>query len=584
MKKFKKLAAALSAAIIAVSAFSVPVSVSAYTQPDTQTYEYLADDSNLAWTDGSVRVYEDGTVAYGLKKFSSVILKPAEGAEITAETLGLPDGCDVVHLDSSLYEDYDGWLRISINSGNQIEEIAALAGNWIKSGLAVEVRKLNTAECECVSGLSFSVSLNSTDDAEAFLSDYETLNFPESTTNTYMSKIFSQDEIVAAGDSYYELKADERVKSVTPIFMLCAFVHRIYGTEDIGSDIPDVSLPDTSETADVVLPEDYASAEQFYYQNAEAITFSDPSSKATFATLVLPCIDDENYGYTFEDESKFNIMSHERYIENDRNTNDDSYVKQGYDVYYVFLQPSGFAEINITAKFGKLSDTENCISKTNLSFTRQTDITYKVSDRPTTARQTIKFISENGNIKVNDDNAVVIMEGVGAIGPHECTSPYNTVTPVLTAKYEIGTDDSEYSCRRNSNGEIVFDYPCGGSIYTVYQYSLDSNEKYGLKFISAQQYNETAETPYGYVTSYNYTIEKNENGAELVSESAEEYENTPYGDVNFDSAIDIYDAIAIARYLMNPYSLNETELYAADFNRDGQNNLYDVIDIAKTIM
>lgn len=584
MKKFKKLAAALSAAIIAVSAFSIPVSVSAYTEPDTQTYEYLTDDSNLAWTDGPLRVYKDGTVASSFKEFSSVILKSAEGADITAETLGLPDGCNVVQLNSSSYADYNGWLRITTSSEEQVEEISALAGKWIKSGLAVEVNKLNTITSSCVSGLSFTVSLNNTDDADTFLSDYETLGFPESDTNTYWSKTFSQDEIVAAGDSYYELKADERVKSVTANYIQCCVVHQIYGTEDIGSDIPDVSLPDASETADVVMPEDYASAEQFYYQNAEAITFSDPSSGATFATLVLPCIDDENYGYTFEDESKFNIMSHERYIENDRNTNDDSYVKQGYDVYFVFLQPSGFAEINITAKFGKLSDTENCISKTNLSFTRQTDITYKVSDRPTTARQTIKFISENGNIKVNDDNAVVIMKGVGAIGPHECTSPYNTVTPVLTAKYEIGTDDSEYSCRRNSDGEIVFDYPCGGNIYTVYQYSLDSNAKYGLKFISAQQYNETAETPYGYVTSYNYTIEKNENGAELVSESAEEYENTPYGDVNFDSAIDIYDAISIARYLMNPHSLNETELYAADFNRDGKKNLYDAIDIARTLL
>ena len=215
MKRFKKLAAALSSAIIAVSTFSIPVSVSAYTQPDTQTYEYLTDDSNLAWTDGSVRVYEDGTVAYGLKEFSSVILKPADGAEITAETLGLPDGCDVVQLDSSLYTDYDGWLKIWINSENQIEEIAALASSWIKSGLAVEVRKLNTAECECVSGLRFNVSLNNTDDADTFLSDYETLDFPKSDTNTYWSKEFSQDEIVAAGDSYYELKADERVKSFT---------------------------------------------------------------------------------------------------------------------------------------------------------------------------------------------------------------------------------------------------------------------------------------------------------------------------------------------------------------------------------
>lgn len=568
MKRFKKLAAVLSSAIIAVSAFSIPVSVSAYTQPDTQTFEYLTDDSNMAWTDGKVRVYEDGTVAYGLKEFSSVILKPADGAEITAETLGLPDGCDVVQLDSSLYTDYDGWLKIWRNSENQIEEIAALAGSWIKSGLAVEVRKLNTAECECVSGLRFTVSLNNTDDADTFLSDYETLKFPESDTNTYWSKEFSQDEIVAAGDSYYALKADERVKSVTANYALCCFIHRIYSTKDIGS----------------FIPTDYESASEFYYHNAEVMTTYEPDTNESFAALVLPCFDDENYGYTFENTSKFRSLSHERFIENPSYTYDESYVKKGYDVYYISLNPTESDEITITAKFGKLSDTENYLSKTNLSFTRQEDGTFKVSDRPETTRQVLNFMSKNGNIKVNDDNAVVVMESAGIVGPHECTSPYNTAKPVLTTKYEIGTDETVYSCSRNSNGEIKFDFLCGGATYTIYQYNLDSNQKYGLKFISAQQNNETSETPFGYVTSYNYTIEKNGDSANLVSESSEKYESTPYGDVNFDSVINIYDAIAVSRYLMNPDTLNETELYAADFNRDGQKDLYDVIDIAKTLM
>lgn len=565
MKRFKKLAAALSAAIIAVSAFSIPVSVSAYTQPDTQTFEYLTDDSNLAWTDGNLRVYEDGTVAYGLKEFSSVILKPVEGADITAETLGLPDGCDVVQLDSYLYADYEGWLRITTDSKEKNEEIAALAGSWIKSGLAVEVRKLNTAECECVSGLRFTVSLNNTDDADTFLSDYETLDFPESDTNTYWSKEFSQDEIVAAGDSYYALKADERVKSVTANYALCCFIHRIYGTEDIGS----------------VIPADYASAQKFYENHAETVTDGNE------AVIVVPSIDDENYGYVFADggEGKtYTVKSHERYVEklNPNMTYPDSYVKNCYDVYVLELNSD--SDINIGLNFVNTNNTEGYIANTNLSYTLQENGEFKVSDRPTTRKQVIKFISENGNIKVNDDNAVVVMESAGVVGPYECTSPYNTVKPVLTAKYDIGTDDSEYSCRRNSDGEIEFVYLCGGSTYTVYQYSLDSNQKYGLKFISAQQNNETAETPFGYVTSFNYTIEKNENSAKVVSESAEEYESTPYGDVNFDSVINIYDAIAVSRYLMSPDTLNETELYAADFNRDGQKDLYDVIDIAKTLM
>lgn len=565
MKRFKKLAAALSTAIIAVSAFSIPISVSAYTEPGTQTYEYLTDDSNLAWTDGKLRVYEDGTVADSLKNFSSVILKPADGSEITAETLGLPDGYDVVQLDSSSYADYNGWLRITTNSEEQVEEIAALSGKWIKNGLAVEVRELNTVECGCVSGLRFNVSLNNTDDAEDFLSDYEALNFSESNTNTYMSKTFSQDEIVPAGDSYYKLEADERVKSVNANYIQCCFIHRIYSTEDIGS----------------VVPTDYSSAAKFVENHAETVV------NGNEAVIVVPGFDDENYGYVFADggEGKaYTVKSCKRYVEelNPDMTYSDSYVKKCYDVYVLELNSD--SDINIGLNFVNLNKAEEYITKTKLCYTLQEKGEFKVSDRPTTRKQVIKFISENGNIKVNDDNAVVVMKSAGIVIPYECTSPYNTAKPVLTSKSEIDRDDSGYSCSRNSNGEIVFDYPGGGTTYTVYQYSFDSNAKYGLKFISAQQYNETAETPFGYVTSFNYTIEKYGDSAKLVSESTENYKNTPYGDVNFDSAIDIYDAIAIARYLMNPNSLNETELYAADFNRDGQKDLYDVIDIAKTLM
>lgn len=567
MKKFKKLAAALSAAIIAVSAFSIPVSVSAYYEP-MQPYDYMVDESNIAWEEGYVRVYNDGTVTSSFRDVSLVAFKPAEGAEITAETLGLPDGYEIEEQDYSVSVlEGSGWLMIPTNSKERTDEIAAIAENWVKSGIALTAKKVYSCASGCMFSVGFSVNLKDNADSEEFLANYSSLSFEED-ESIYKSKIFSQDEIVGAGEILSELKADEMVETATVYGMSCAALHQTYKTETIGFYVPD----------------DFDSASEFYYRNAEVMTTCDPDTNESFAALVLPCIDDENYGYTFEDDSKFRSLSHERFIEDTRNIYDESYVKKGYDVYYIYLNPTESDEINITAKFGKISDTENYLSKTNLCFTRQEDGTFKVSDRPTTTRQVLNFMSKNGNIKVNDDNAIVIMDSVGAIGPYECTSPYNTVKPDLTTKYEIGTDDSMYSCRRNSNGEIVFDYPCGGGIYTIYQYSLDSNAKYGLKFISAQQYNETAETPYGYVTSYNYTIEKNGSGAKLVSESAEEYESTPYGDVNFDSVVDIYDAIGVSRYLLNPDSLNETELYAADFNRDGKNNIYDAIDIAKTLL
>ncbi len=56
------------------------------------------------------------------------------------------------------------------------------------------------------------------------------------------------------------------------------------------------------------------------------------------------------------------------------------------------------------------------------------------------------------------------------------------------------------------------------------------------------------------------------------------------GDVTEDCSVNLYDAVEIAKYMMEMVEFDEDTLALADYNSDGDVNLYDVIDIAKTIM
>ena len=56
------------------------------------------------------------------------------------------------------------------------------------------------------------------------------------------------------------------------------------------------------------------------------------------------------------------------------------------------------------------------------------------------------------------------------------------------------------------------------------------------------------------------------------------------GDVTCDGKVNLYDAIEIARYIMNMRSFTDDEYTVADYNSDEQVNLYDVIEIARVIM
>ena len=60
--------------------------------------------------------------------------------------------------------------------------------------------------------------------------------------------------------------------------------------------------------------------------------------------------------------------------------------------------------------------------------------------------------------------------------------------------------------------------------------------------------------------------------------------NSIKGDVNYDDLVNLYDAIEIAKYIMNMRSFTDDEFTVADYNSDEQVNLYDVIEIARVMM
>ncbi len=57
-----------------------------------------------------------------------------------------------------------------------------------------------------------------------------------------------------------------------------------------------------------------------------------------------------------------------------------------------------------------------------------------------------------------------------------------------------------------------------------------------------------------------------------------------WGDATNDDKIDLYDAIGIAKYMLDNTKLDSDSVLLADFNRDGKTNLYDVIGIAKELL
>jgi hypothetical protein len=56
------------------------------------------------------------------------------------------------------------------------------------------------------------------------------------------------------------------------------------------------------------------------------------------------------------------------------------------------------------------------------------------------------------------------------------------------------------------------------------------------------------------------------------------------GDIDGNGTINLYDVIAVAKYMMGMITFNSDEMQLADYNEDSKVDLYDAVELAKLIM
>ena len=151
---------------------------------------------------------------------------------------------------------------------------------------------------------------------------------------------------------------------------------------------------------------------------------------------------------------------------------------------------------------------------------------------------------------------ITIPESVTGIGKDafSCCKSLESIT-ILNPECEIyDTDQTISNGLVDVEGPFIiieeFNYRFDGTIYGLTNSTAEEYaEKYGRNFVSIGEY------------------------IKVVT-----------GDITGDSQLNLYDAIEIAKYIMDARDFTEAETETADYNGDGVVNLYDVIEIAKYMM
>ena len=69
-----------------------------------------------------------------------------------------------------------------------------------------------------------------------------------------------------------------------------------------------------------------------------------------------------------------------------------------------------------------------------------------------------------------------------------------------------------------------------------------------------------------------------------IGEPEEDFEVELYGDVNFDSYIDVTDIVLMVGFVLNQSTPTEEQFLTADMNQDGILNILDVITLVSEII
>lgn len=575
--KLKRLMAVVSAIVMSASAMMIPVSAEDRL-PDTMPEEmaYYVDSSNEVWTIDNIVLYNNGEVRYINDKVYCVVLVPAEGVELTSELLGLPEGYEVTEDTYSNVRYLDGYRNqmIATETYEEAVELGKLANKWLEDGLVTEAMVYSGHGYACVNDAHLRIELNDPTDETFNPCDYiENMEYEIQEDGSYWCDIPTKEDLININWTIESMENDERVSNVSLSGWHCLVAH----VEGLWENV----LP---YDFDMTVPASYEEAQKFIYDNAETVV----SDNGKYAVVVVPMFEHRNnyneYKFSLEDNESYKVLSSKTYMDKSYGSGITAY---GYDVYV--LELNGEEDIDINLKFMDMEQQAECLNDLNIRYNYCGDGKFKVSDAPTTPLQTGNFIEKNGEIAIVGDEVITVTHvssGAG-LGYFERSISSENKKPELVEVFETTNDGSAYGAGlwEFSDGSYLLDSCVGGGHSQINRYKFDENGTYEIKFMTARNWGNGSENgAYSFLTTYNYVIAKTDDGLEIVANTIVESEETTYGDVNFDAVTDLYDVIGIAKYIINPLTLNETEIEASDFNRDGVTDLYDAIDIAKTLI
>lgn len=270
MRKFLKVLSFVMSA--AVSLTALPLMSSGSDVSAEYDADYCMDPDNYAWTFGNITAYNDGTMLNFWDKQYNLCFKTEDGAEPTAESLGLPEGmtvekCTADYLGTITEDDAD--YCISADSEEEICQLAGMSESWIESGIVTEAFVHRIFGYGCVDKLTINITLKEPDenfDPNSF-EGLEEFTFNKTSDTVYSMVYYQTLDALAAPGIVENVKSDERIESVDYSFVSCCVAHYLhndipadeyyknYGTDDVVH-IPDSENPAESEVdISIAIPE-----------------------------------------------------------------------------------------------------------------------------------------------------------------------------------------------------------------------------------------------------------------------------------------------------------------------------------------
>ncbi len=320
--------------------------------------------------------------------------------------------------------------------------------------------------------------------------------------------------------------------------------------------------------ADTTLPANYESALKFYNTNGETAV----SESGKNAILVIPCLNTDKYGYVFADEGEDYTADLAGTYYKKENVDGEN----GFSVYKISF--SGDENVDVNLEFSDLKNSKKDVRGTDLKLCYDVldNGKFEVSPVPTTLAQSEAFLKTNGSVKISGKTAITVFDGIflrtslTEVKP-EAGASTDTKNPekILESDY---SRDSSVANMGWSKGDIS--PSVGGASVRVCTYNFDDYGTYSLHIRKTN-------TDTGKLNSiYKYSF-SNVEGSDVKINSALVLES---GDSTANGVIDIYDAIAIAKNMIDSLTFTDEQKELADYDGNGTIDLYDCIGVAKLIL